>query len=191
MILANHPCPNCKAILECEGVAEGELVDCPQCGKPFEVPFLKRVKTPPQMPAPVQSKRWKPSFLKVGLAFIGAFFLFSMFSSMLETPKKEPPVPLGKVYKLHGRVTQIVDGGVLLADAKQSHLTLDQLQENRGDEEYDNAAPKFEPVFVHGANASVDGEIWSGLVSEAGVMRYKTVLGASKSVNAYRVARIK
>lgn len=42
MILANHPCPNCKAILECEGVTEGELVDCPQCGKPFEVPFSKK-----------------------------------------------------------------------------------------------------------------------------------------------------
>lgn len=47
MILANHPCPNCKAILECNGVAEGELIDCPQCGKPFEVPFLKRTTAHP------------------------------------------------------------------------------------------------------------------------------------------------
>lgn len=188
MILANHPCPNCKSILECEGVAEGELVDCPQCGKPFEVPFLKRLAKPTPLVVPVQKSIIDPSKRK---RFIFSAFailvLFVWCSSIMSTTKSsqqnatqaEAPVDVANCRRLTGNVTQITSEGLMLSRAKISYKSLDS-------SEMYNAGPEFEPVFVRGASASVDGESWDGVVVDGGVFSYTTVLGASKRINAYR-----
>ena len=92
MILANHPCPDCKTILECEGVSEGELVDCPQCGKPFEVPYKKVTakkkeitilqKTDLATPPKVPPKPWRDYSVS---SFRGAFVVVGniMFAIVL------------------------------------------------------------------------------------------------------------
>lgn len=48
MIIANFTCPKCRAMLDLENVDEGQLVDCPQCKTPFEIPRKKQVKIGPK-----------------------------------------------------------------------------------------------------------------------------------------------
>lgn len=56
MNLTDFTCPNCKAIMDLEGATGGDLMDCPQCGKPFEVPIQKEIRPPPPPYPPPQPK---------------------------------------------------------------------------------------------------------------------------------------
>jgi hypothetical protein len=189
MILANHPCPNCKAVLECEGVAEGDLVDCPQCNITFEVPYLKKpapIVTPPVIPV-IQKKRkkTKPIHWAVGGLFLFAFIYANIDSSEKEQRiaiQQQRPAAVADCRRLTGKVMQITPDGLLLSGSKISYKSLDS------DVMY-NAGPDFEPVFVNGAVASVDGESWEGVVVHDGVFSYKTVLGAEKRINSYKLVR--
>jgi lysine biosynthesis protein LysW len=84
MILADFPCPKCRAVLDLENVEEGQLVDCPQCKAPFEIPKTKQRPSPPRIPSKpvsVATQQKPPSHwgyvvlaLLGGLAWGGAFF---------------------------------------------------------------------------------------------------------------------
>jgi hypothetical protein len=184
MILANHPCPNCKAILECSGVAEGELIDCPQCGKPFEAPFMKRVSPPALAPAAVNTKKGIPAILWIVIV-CSAGFVLSLICQNVATEKTEVYKPdITKCFRMHGKVMQIVNRGILLSNAKITEHAVSDSASN-DDNDFLPAAPDHQPVFVSGASAYVDGESWSGVVIYGSPMQYKTVLGANKNVNGY------
>lgn len=198
MILANHSCPNCKSVLEISGVTEGELVDCPECGKPFEIPFQKK-RAAVTAVSPAKPTR-KPINKRKVFAVLGMLFLlWVMCAAVVESEKdrvrqvqyekKERALPPDRsnVYFLKGKVSQIVEGGVLVSSPE---ITVGSMDEWVGKEamrqQFKNAAPEYEPVFVKNGTAQIDGEFWCGNVVETGVMQYKTVLGANKSVIAYR-----
>jgi lysine biosynthesis protein LysW len=44
-------CPACGAVMDIENAEGGQLLDCPACGSPFEVPH-KTSKHPPPLPTP-------------------------------------------------------------------------------------------------------------------------------------------
>jgi hypothetical protein len=81
---------------------------------------------------------------------------------------------------------QITENAVLLTDAEVSTKSMDVWSDKPYLLVLEKATHDYEPVIVQDATARIDGDWWSGFVVPDGTVRYKTVLGATKSVDAYR-----
>lgn len=89
MIIANFTCPKCRAVLDLENVEEGQLIDCPQCGAPFEIPRRKAEKKvviiPPLPPKPVKPpKPPYPGWSVAANFFAGICLMFTFGLIMAE-----------------------------------------------------------------------------------------------------------